>query len=206
MTRGLLPGLVIALATAACGLTSTIAPTMPPPTLDVPSTQAGSDVSAPEGWDTFRSDELEFGFAYPASGRLAAGEGVSLATIDFAADPATNVVEEVISVSGAEGAGSCASPLAQGWALDELAPKTVGVNGVSFLRQTHSGVATGTSTLWVAYTTQSDERCVSLGYELRTFDPANLDPTRFPTPPVSVDWQARVRGFEAIVATFTWLR
>lgn len=110
MTRGLLLGLAIALAPAACGLTSTIAPTMPPPTLNVSSTQAGTDVGAPEGWDTFRSDELGFGFAYPASGRLAVGEGVSLTTVDFAADPATNVVEEVISVSGAEGAGPCASP------------------------------------------------------------------------------------------------
>ncbi len=79
------------------------------------------------------------------------------------------------------------------------------LSGTSFLRQTHSGVAAGTSTVWVAYTTEREGRCVSLGYELSTFDPANLDPTRFPTPPVSVDWQARIKGFEAIVATFAWL-
>lgn len=206
MTRVLLPVLVFALTTSACGLSSTVAPTILPATLEMPPAQARPDITAPEGWEVFRSDEAGFGFAYPVSGSRTAGEGATLATIDFPADPATNVVQEVISVSAAEGAGACASPLAEGWATDELAPQTVEVNGVAFLRQTRSGVAAGTATVRVAYTTQREGRCVSLGYELRTFDPANLDPTRFPTPPVSVDWQARVEGFEAIVSTFVWLR
>lgn len=199
------PLLVIALAATACGLTSTVAPVTPPVTVDVPSTQAGIEFPAPEGWATFRSGELGFGFAYPPSGRLEAGEGITLATIDFAADPATNVVLEVISVTGDAGGAMCASPLAEGWTAEELSPETVVLNGTSFLRQTHTGVAAGTSTIWVAHTTERDGRCVSLGYELSTFDPATLDPTRFPTPPVRVDWQARLEGFEAIVATFSWL-
>jgi len=204
MTRVHVPVLVIALAATACGPTSTAAPVTPPVTVIV--TQAGADIHAPEGWDTYRSDALGFGFAYPEAGTLAAGEGTALATIEFATDPATNVVREVISVSGDAGADTCASPLAEGWTAEDLSPETVVLNGVSFLRQTHSGVAAGTSTVWAAYTTERDGRCVSLGYELSTFDPANLDPTRFPTPPARVDWRARVQGFEAVVATFRWLR
>ena len=42
------------------------------------------------------------------------------------------------------------------------------------------------------------------GLRARTFDPANLDPTRFPTPPVKVDWKAEAQSFEAVVATFVW--
>ncbi len=197
--------LVIALAAAACSPGPAVSPTIPSPTMNVPSTQAGADIHAPEGWNTYRSDALGFGLAYPAPGTLAPGEGNRLATIEFAPDPRTNVVREVISVSSDAGTDTCTSPLAEGWTAEDLSPQTVGLNGISFLRQTHSGVAAGTSTAWVAYSTERNERCVSLGYELSTFDPANLDPTRFPTPPVSVDWQARVRDFEAVVATFTWL-
>jgi hypothetical protein len=206
MTRLHLPALVIALAAAACAPAPTLTPTIPSPATPLPPTQAGADIHAPEGWDTYRSDALGFGFAYPPPGTLAAGEGTTLATIDFALDLATNVVREVISVSGDAGADTCASPLAEGWTAEDLSPETVMLNGISFLMQTHSGVAAGTSTEWVAYSTERKGRCVSLGYELSTFDPANLDPTRFPTPPVSVDWQAKVQGFEAIVATFVWLR
>jgi hypothetical protein len=149
---------------------------------------------------------MGFAFAYPDSGMLSDGAGIILATVTFAADPATNVVEERVSVSGVQGEPECTSPLAEGWAPGDLSPQTVEVNGITFLRQTHSGVAAGTSSVWVAYSTQRDQRCVSLGYELRTFDPANLDPTRFPSPPATVDVGERIRGFEAMVATFAWFR
>ncbi len=205
MTRVHLPALVIALAAAACAPAPTLTSTVPSPATPVPPTQAGAYIHVPEGWNAYRSDALGFGFAYPPSGTLVTGERAILATIGFAPDPSTNVVQESITLSGAEGAGTCASPLAAGWAPDELESETIELNGVLFLRQTHAGVAAGTSTVWVAYTTERGERCVSIGYELSTFDPANLDPTRFPTPPVNVDWQEKVQGFEAVVATFVWL-
>ncbi len=96
-------------------------------------------------------------FAYPGAGTLAAGEGITLVTIDFAADPATNVVREVISVSGdAEAPTRAQARLAEGWTAEDLSPEIVVLNGISFLRQTHSGVAAGTSTVWVAYSTERD--------------------------------------------------
>jgi len=202
MARVYVPVLVIALAATACGPTSTVAPVTPPVTVVL--TQA-VEIHAPEGWGTYRSDALGFGFAYPPSGTLAAGEGTALATIEFAIDPATNIVREVISVSGDAGADTCASPLAGGWMAEDLSPETIVLNGISFLRQGHSGVAAGTSTVWAAYSTERNGRCVSLGYELSTFDPANLDPTRFPTPPASVSWEDREPVFEQLVATFVWL-
>ena len=136
---------------------------------------------------------------------LAPGEGETLARITFPPDPAANVVEEIITLYGAVGADTCSSPISAGWAGEELTPETVVLNGISFLRQAHTGVAAGTSSIWVAYTTEREGRCVSLGYELRTFDPANLDPTRFPTPPATVEAEERIRTFESMVATFTWL-
>jgi len=198
----------IGLWASACAVTwpaqTTAAPaTLPAPPL--PRTAAVSACVAPDGWTTFSNDELGFAVAYPPAGRLAAGEGEMLATVNFPADPATNVVEEIIKLSGGSRTGTCSSPLAEAWAYDELTPEAVVLNGIVFLRQSHSGVAAGTSSIWVAYTTEREARCVSLGYELRTFDPANLDPTRFPTPPAAVARRERVHDFEAVVATFTWL-
>ncbi len=209
MARRFSLAIVLCLLAAACTLTPNPSPAsqaVETPVPELPPTPALADVSAPQGWSTYRNEELAFGFAYPASGVLAPGEGDILATIGYTPDPTTNVLEETILVSGLAGVETCISPLAQGWAPGELAPETVEVNGVSFLRQMHSGVAAGTSAIWVAYTTQQNERCASLGYVLRTFDPANLDPTRFPTPPAAVDWRSKAQGFEAMMATFTWLR
>jgi len=198
--------LVVALACASCTPAAHSPTAMDDPTVVAMPDASVSDVPVAQGWQVFVSEELGFQLAMPNAGTLTAGEGSALATITFPADPGTNVVEEVISISGVQGEPGCASPLAEGWSPEELSPETVEVNGVPFLRQTHSGAAAGTSSVWVAYTTEREGRCVSLGYELRTFDPANLDPTRFPTPPVSVDAAARIRGFEEMVATFTWLR
>jgi len=201
--------LILGLASAACAIPSTMPPevatSVPLPTQPsaVPPEVA---IAAPEGWSFYRNEELGFGFAYPAAGALTSGEGQTLATIAFPVDPSTNVVEEAVSLSVTGVSQPCASPLGEGFAPEELAPEDVERNGIPFLRQTRSGVAAGTSSTWVAYSTARDGSCVSLGYVLRTFDPANLDPTRFPTPPATVDWQGKVQDFEAMVATFTWFR
>jgi len=198
--------LAVALACAGCTPITRSATSLGDPTVVTTPDASPSDIPVPQGWRVFTSEELGFQLAYPDTGTLSPGDGTTLAKITFLADPGTNVLEEIISISGIRGGPECTSPLAEGWAPGDLSPETVEVDGVPFLRQTHSGVAAGTSSLWTAYTTQRDQRCVSLGYELRTFDPANLDPTRFPTPPATVDWRERGQGFEAIVAAFTWTR
>jgi hypothetical protein len=200
--------LVVGLCACACAVDSPLAPTTTPKALaaPTPSPAAAPTFVAPDGWDILADDELGFAVAYPSGAVLTPGEGESRARISFPPDAATNVVEEILTLYGAVGAGPCSSPMAAGWGAVELTPETVVLNGISFLRQSHSGVAAGTSSVWVAYTTEREGRCVSLGYELRTFDPANLDPTRFPAPPATVDRRERVHSFEAIVATFVWTR
>jgi hypothetical protein len=201
------PAFLLALLLACVGCAPIIA-SKPTEVAFTPTITPGPTDSAsliPEGWTAFASQEVGFAFAYPASAALASAEAPTLATITFPPDPRMNVVEESVTVSGARDGSGCTSPLTEGWPPEDLSPETIEVNGVPFLRQTRSGVAAGTSSIWVAYTTQCDQRCVSLGYVLRTFDPANLDATRFPTPPGKVDVQEHIRVFEAIVATFAWL-
>lgn len=201
--------MTLGLASVACASLSTTSPgltTAAPSPTQVSVSPTDVSIPAPAGWSLYRSQDLGFGFAYPAAAVLTSGEGETLATMAFPPDPSTNVVEETVTVSATNAAQICASPLAEGWPPGELAPESLVMNGTTFVRQTHSGVAAGTSTTWVAFTTSRAERCVSLDYTISTYDPANLDPTRFPTPPVRVDVQSKVRGFEALVATFTWLR
>lgn len=199
---------ILALAALACGLrptATTVAPPPSPPATGAPGSEEPA-LSVPPGWSVYRSQEYGFTFAYPGSAVRVPGQGDLLDTLTLPADPSTNVLEEAIAIRLAPGSGPCTSPLAEGFAPEEVPSQAVERNGVSFLRQEHSGVAAGTAIGWVAYSTSRGDRCVSLDYTLSTFDPGNLDPTRFPTPPASVSREDREAVFEQLVATFVWLR
>lgn len=195
--------LVLLLSIAASACAAQPAPS-PEPTL-VPE-QATPELAIPEGWTAFRDDAHGFALAYPGSTAQPTMSGEAVLSLTFPVDPSTNVVEKTIAVRIVPAGQPCASPLGSGFAPEELEPTTVELGGLSWLRQTRSGAAAGMASTWVAYSTSRGDRCVSLDHTLRTFDPANLDPTRFPTPPVTVDRRSMSQDFEAIVATFTWLR
>lgn len=205
MVRKLPFVLLLSIAASACAAS-------PSPQTD-PSQVAGQatpvqstpEFAVPDGWTAFLDDASGFAIAYPGSTAQPTTSGEA-AFFTMPADPSTNIIEETIAVRIVPAGQPCASPLGSGFAPEELSPVTVELGGLPWLRQTRSGAAAGTASTWVAYTTSNGDRCVSLDYTLRTFDPANLDPTRFPAPPPSVDPRSRSQVFEAIVATFTWLR
>ena len=195
---------VLLLSIAASACTARPAPLSEP---TVAPEQATPELAPalPDGWTAYRDDAHGFALAYPASTAQPTLGGEAAFSLTLPADPATNVVEETIAVHIVSAGQPCVSPLGSGFAPEELAPATVELGGLSWLRQTRSGAAAGTASTWVAYTTSRGDRCVSLDYTLRTFDPANLDPTRFPTPPVRVEWSERVAVFEQVVASFRWM-
>ena len=195
--------LVLLLSIAAAACAAHPAPS-PEPTL-VPE-QATPELAIPEGWTAFRDDAHGFALAYPTTAAQPTISGEAAFSLTLPADPSTNVVEETVAVRIVPAGQPCASPLGSGFAPEELAPAAVELGGLSWLRQTRSGAAAGTASTWVAYSTSRGDRCVSLDYTLRTFDPANLDPTRFPTPPARVEWSEREAVFEQVVASFMWLR
>jgi hypothetical protein len=57
----------------------------------------------------------------------------------------------------------------------------------------------------VVYSTSRGNECVSLDFTLSTYDVANLDPTRFPNPPASIDLAVEQQVFEEITASLRWL-
>lgn len=200
--------LFVLLALSACVL----APVPPGTSSRSPSTSTADqavslETQTPETaqWPLYRNDTYGFVFRYPNRGQLSEAPDGTGATINFLSEGVTNMVEEQAVVSVHEAEGECQSLLARDWAADELQSQEVVLNGTPFLRQSRDGAAAGTSTLRIAYTTRRGEKCVSFDFVLSTFDPANLDPTRFPTEPARIDRQQELQLFETIASTFTWL-
>jgi hypothetical protein len=198
--------LPLSLAVAACAaqVQTGVDPSAIPdrPTLQ----QSTLQLSAPDGWSSYRDEANGFALAYPQTTSLPSSGGEAAFYLTLPTDPSTNVIEETIAVRIVPPGQPCASPLGSGFAPEELEPTTVELGGLAWLRQSRSGVAAGTASTWVAYSASRKDRCLSLDYTLRTFDPASLDPTRFPTPPARVEWSEREAVFEQLLASFTWLR
>jgi hypothetical protein len=167
-----------------------------------PTPSPGASLGGPPvGWNVFRDPQAGFEFAYPSDATLSEGPP---ARIDFPSPKPSNVVEESLTVRTQAGQVSCLGLLDQGWASSDLRSETIERNGVEFLRQTHAGVAAGTSTRRVTYTTARQGWCISLDFVLSTFDVANLDPTHFPNPPAAVDPDVELQLFDRLIGTFRW--
>jgi hypothetical protein len=197
----ILPGL---LALAACRPFSGIS-SSPTGALASP-TGASTQDPAVASWLRYANDAAGFALRYPPQVQLSEDTAAGQLMLTFPIAPDTNVLEEYGLLIYKGGTGECVDPLAEGWTPEELDTQDIVLNGLTFQKQSHAGVAAGTSRIWVAYTTQRGERCVSLGFLLSTYAPANLDPTRFPTPPAAIDWQAELDLFESVVSTFEWLQ
>jgi hypothetical protein len=171
-----------------------------------PLSQARSQDLPGTGLISYTDDFVGFSFMYPSTATLQEGSTEGTRGITYLNDTSTNVIEAYISVTSQTNSAPCVSPVAKGWAPTDLETERVELGGTPFIKQSHSGVAAGTSITWVVYTTERDERCVGLAFALSTFDPGNLDPTRFPDPPTSIDIHQAFLNFEDIVSTFRWLR
>ena len=176
-------------------------PGAPAPTAAPPDDWA----SPPTGWTVYRDPDGRFGFWFPAPAALVQPEAVENARIEFSSPAPTNVVEEALMVHAEGSPVGCDGYLSQEFDPASLQSEAIQLGGVDFVRQIHSGAAAGTATVRVAYSTPRGSLCVTLDFILSTYDVANLDPTKFPTPPASVDVSSEMERFEDIAASFRWL-
>ncbi len=161
--------------------------------------------SLPAESQEYRNETLGFSFIYPLGALVTEASDQQSILITFPIHPDTNVLEEQASVT-VQTSTPCISPLTEGRDPSQLNEQEVVFNGVKFLRHSFNGAAAGTTAVMASYTTEKDAQCLIFSFVLKTFDPANLDPKAFPTPPAMVDWQEEVRGFDEMVSTFTWLK
>jgi hypothetical protein len=149
----------------------------------------------------YSNTSLGFSIMYPSNLQLTETPDGSGAALEFPLDPGTNVSSETISMDFSRPL-PCTSSLAEGRDPSTLDEREVVLDGTSFLRQTFTGAALGSTHTLVSYAGTVGDHCLVFTFELVTYDPATLDPTAFPNPPHAVDPQAQVALFDEIMTTF----
>jgi hypothetical protein len=150
----------------------------------------------------YRNENLGFSLMYPSNLQLTENPDGSSALLLFPLNTGTNVSSEKISMDFSRPL-PCTSSLAEGRDPSTLDGREVVLDGIPFLRQSFTGAAAGSTHTLVSYAGTIDSKCIVFNFELVTFDPANLDPTAFPNPPVAIDSQAQVDLFDSLMSTFT---
>ncbi|MBV6396858.1 MAG: hypothetical protein HFACDABA_02460 [Anaerolineales bacterium] len=171
---------------------ATISATAVPPSATVTT----SPVS---GWNTYQSANYGFDFKYPPGSATGAATNNS-ARIYLPFTVGTLLVEKYVDVSVVEGANPCKNTVSGGGAV--ATSGNVTINGVTFLKETGSGVATSNIYDWEAYSVvrPNTTACVSIAFVLHS-----VDPGVYPTPPPpAFDKAAESAVFATILSTFVW--
>lgn len=156
-------------------------------------------ISSTSGQVLCRSQRFGFEVLYSQEAKLVDQTATS-ARIELPFTEGTNLTEKYVEMTVMQGAGECASPLAAGSPSESIQSEPVEIAGLSFLRQSGVGAAAGNRYDWLAYSTERNGRCVSLGFVLHSFDPELV-----PTPPPTYDRDAEAAVFDEIVKSFRWL-
>jgi hypothetical protein len=151
-------------------------------------------------WLTYTNTAYGFELQYPPGGSLATGATDTAVRIDLPITPGTNLVEKYLEINVTDGAGTCESPLAAGYAPGTLTPTNLVINGNNFARVSASEGAAGSFYEWTAYSTVNGSVCVSLTFVLHSHNPGV-----YSTPPPTFDGPGESAVFNLIVETFAWL-
>jgi hypothetical protein len=153
----------------------------------------------------YRNEVFGFTFMYPSGAILTETPDKRDVSITFPNNGNTNVIEEQVLVA-VRSSLPCINPLAEEMPSVQLSEREIILHGLKFLQQKSGGVALGTAITTEAYLTEQNQQCITFQFILKTFDPANLDPTAFPDPPIAINWQKEVEMFEGIVSTFSVIK
>ncbi|MDQ3004077.1 MAG: hypothetical protein M3R47_01635, partial [Chloroflexota bacterium] len=174
--------------TLSSTLVESSTPVEPPPIFTATPT------APPNDWLIFTNSFYGFEFKYPSEGVIADGQTDNFARIDLPFIQGTNLSEKYLEVTVTENATTCKSP------LGSQSSETIIINGIQFLKENGAEGGAGHLRQWVAYSTERDNVCVSLGFILHSLNAGN-----FPTPPPVFDFSAESAVFGQMVETFTWL-
>ena len=147
------------------------------------------------GWEKYFSEKYNFEFKYPKETNVTDQSDIH-ARMNFPVASGTNLQEKYLDLSVLAGASTCKSPDIGG---QPSATETVTINSIPFIKETGSGGAAGSLYDYVAYSSMSNNNCVSLTFVLHSTNPGNYE-----TPPPEFDKAAESVLFDSIISTFDW--
>lgn len=152
------------------------------------------------GWSTYTSTAYGFQLQYPPGGSIDAGATDTSIRIQLPITAGTNLAEKYLNIDVQEGASTCESPLAAGYAPGFLTPVSLTINGLTWSRENSGEGAAGSLYEWTAYSTVSGSVCVTLSFVLHSHNPG-----MYAYPPPTFNESAESQVFVLIVDTFKWL-
>ena len=159
------------------------------------SPTATSTPISTDGWEKLQNTKYGFSVNYPKDATLVTASDTS-ARITLPINAGTNLSEKYILVSVVENPASCKSPDIGG---DPAESSDVTIHGIKFLKELGSGVAAGNQYDYAAYSTSSNNNCVSVTFVLHSTNPEN---TATPLPEFDKADEAKI--FDWIIQTFDW--
>jgi len=161
-----------------------------------PSATPTATTNPNSGFDKFQNTKYGFEFKYPVNSSVSDqtdnGARVTLPIITAG----TNLSEKYLNVGVVEGANPCKAPDPGG---PITTTETVTINGIQFLKESGNGAAAGNRYDFVAYSSLSNNACVSLTFILHSTNIGN-----YTTPPPEFDKAAESAVFDQIINTYDW--
>ncbi|HKI52613.1 MAG TPA: NBR1-Ig-like domain-containing protein, partial [Anaerolineales bacterium] len=162
---------------------------VPVPTPPLPCSQT-------TGWEKYFSEKYGFEFKYPKEATISNQSDIHARINLPLITSGTNLSEKVVDVSVLEGASTCKSPDIGG---TPTTTENVTINSIQFFKEVGTGAGAGNIYDFVAYSSMSNNNCVSLTFTLHSTNPGN-----YQTPPPEFDKAAESAIFDTIINTFDW--
>jgi hypothetical protein len=148
------------------------------------------------GTENFLSEKYGYVFKYPTGSSLSNRSDTYVRIAIPVLTSGTNLSEKYVDVSVTEGATACKSPDIGG---TPAMTENVTINGIQFFKEVGASAGAGNIYDFVAYSTMSNNNCVSLTFVLHSTNPGN-----YPTPPPEFDKVAESAVFDTIINSFDW--